>query len=46
MNKASVTVTDDEQLVSVDYEQAEGAVSYRLYVWYDMMSAAAAVDIE
>ena len=46
VNKTSVTVTDDEQLVSVDYEQAEGAVSYRLYVWYDMMSAAAAVDIE
>lgn len=46
VNKASVTVTDDEQIVSVDYEQAEGAVSYKLYVWYDMMSAAAAVDIE
>lgn len=46
IDKASVTVTSDEQIVSVDYQKAENAASYKLFVWYNMMAAAQAAELE
>lgn len=46
VSKTSVAVSSDEQNVNLNYEQAENTASYKLFVWYDMMAAAAAVNIE
>ncbi|HIT84271.1 MAG TPA: family 43 glycosylhydrolase [Candidatus Ornithomonoglobus intestinigallinarum] len=46
IDKASVTVTSDEQIVSVDYKKAENAASYKLFVWYNMMAAAQDAELE